>query len=229
MRQHRSFRPSFENLESRLNMSVVLGFDGSDRLASVSEDAAGQDGPVSMVVQTDGRISISEGANSLGTFAPARNLAISLGAVKPGLVNRLQLNNQTLKTNLNVRLDSPSGSPAPTQFLILGGTVDVAGEGTIDGRVQAEGGAGNQFFVFGEFGKAVPHVVTVTGSLRADMGPGGENFPNGAPDAVASVGRPSATAAAGEIAIARLHVRQRRCAQRECVHDRGQHRRQSDL
>ena len=69
MRQHRSFRPSFENLESRLNMSVVLGFDGPGRLASVSEDASGQDGPVSMVVQTDGRISISDGANSLGTYA----------------------------------------------------------------------------------------------------------------------------------------------------------------
>ena len=186
---HRSFRPRFEALEPRLTMSVVLGFDGQHRLASVSEDAQGQSAAVSLVTQADGRVSVSEGATSLGTFALARNLSISLGAVKPGLVNLLQLDNHTIKTNLDVNLQSPAGTPAPTQFRILGGKVDVAGEGTIDGNVRARGGAGNQYFVFGEMGKPVPHIVNVTGGLSADMGPGGENFPDsGPPDAVGSVG-----------------------------------------
>jgi hypothetical protein len=206
-RQHhrRSFRPRFEALEPRLNMSVVLGFDGQQRLTSISEDALGQADAVSLVAQADGRVSVHEGAAALGTFVPARNLSISLGAVKPGLVNLLQLDNHTVKTNLDVNLQSPGGTPAPTQFRVLGGKVDVAGEGTIDGNVRVRGGAGNQFFVFGEFGKAVAHVVNVTGWLSADMGPGGESFPNGAPDAVASVGRPPAAGASGD--IARVNVR----------------------
>ena len=146
-RQHhrRSFRPQFEALEPRLNMSVVLGFDGQQRLTSISEDALGQADAVSLVAQADGRVSVHEGATALGTFVPARNLSISLGAVKPGLVNLLQLDNHTVKTNLDVNLQSPAGTPAPTQFRVLGGKVDVAGEGTIDGNVRVRGGAGNQY------------------------------------------------------------------------------------
>ena len=118
----------------------------------------------------------------------------------------LQLDNHTVKTNLDVNLQSPGGTPAPTQFRVLGGKVDVAGEGTIDGNVRARGGAGNQYFVFGEMGKPVPHIVNVTGGLSADMGPGGENFPaSGPPDAVGSVGIPPAAGAGGD--IARLNVR----------------------
>ena len=230
MRQHRSFRPSFENLESRLNMSVVLGFDGSNRLASVSEDAAGQNGPVSMVVQTDGRISISEGANSLGTYAPARNLEISLGAVKPGLVNRLQLNNQTLKTNLSVRLDSPSGSPAPTQFLILGGTVDVAGEGTIDGHVRAEAGGRQSVLCVRRIRQGGPARGNGHRFAAGRYGTGRGELPERRTGCRRQCRPPVRNdGRRGSRHRTPACVGQRRCAQRKCVHDRGQHRRQSDL
>ena len=102
-----------------------------------------------------------EGAADLGTYPVAKNLRIDLGTHSAGYLNRLWLNDNVLRTNLNVNL-----SGMFTQLETLGGTSGLA---TIDGNVRVQGGDDSQFFLFGEFGEATPHVTNITGSLNVDM------------------------------------------------------------
>jgi hypothetical protein len=183
-------RLSLEHLEPRLALALDLSFDGAGRLIRIAEDSAGQSGDVTLLVNSAGKLNINDDGTDLGTFAVARNLSVSLGNVNPGLVDTLALDGNTLRTNLNVTLGDQDPDAPPTQFRILGGQEGVADTGTINGFVLARAGTGDQFFLFGEQGEAVPHVVNITGFLNVDMGAGGEA--GGAPEPVGTVGTPPA-------------------------------------
>ncbi len=194
MNTHRPNRPrlSFETLESREMMALDYDLDGAGRVIRVFEDGAGQTGAAVLLVQADGRLNMRDGAVDLGTFKVARNLSVSLSKLNPELVNVLQLDGHTLKTNLNVTLGETIAHPLnpATQFQILGGRIDVAGTGTIDGNVRAAAGAGSQWFIFGQQERPLPHVTNITGSLDVDLGPGGESgsLPPNQPEVSGSVG-----------------------------------------
>ena len=191
MRSRKRFCPQFESLEDRRCFALALGFDRQGLLNSISEGASGQTAAAVMRVDDQGRLQVKEGNVDYGTHAVARSLSVQLSG--QALVNRLDLDNHTLRTNLDVKLGDAAGGPA--QFQILGGTggdTGAAGRGTIAGNVHGRAGAGSQFFVFGEMGVARAHEVNITGSLFVNMGAGGDGF--GPPDAVGSVGRPPAPA-----------------------------------
>jgi hypothetical protein len=185
-------RLSLESLEARRLMAVDLDFDGLGKLVRIGEDSAGQSGPVTMLVDRLGKLNVKDGDTDLGTYRVSPNLFISLGNVNPGLINVLQLDGHTLKTNLFVQLGDQAPDAPPTQFRTLGGRIDAADTGKIKGSVSAQAGTGDQFFIFGEQGKVLRHVTNITGSLHVDMGPGGEA--GGAPEAVGSVGSPPSPA-----------------------------------
>ena len=191
MNRRARLRPSLECLESRLALALDLSFDGLGRLTRIAEDAAGQSGDVTLLVDSAGKLNINDDGSDLGTFAVAPNLSVSLGNVTPGLTNTLALDGNTLRTNLNVRLGDQDPDASPTQFRILGGQEGIADTGTIKGFVVARAGTGDQSFLFGEQGEEVSHVVNITGFLNVDMGAGGEA--GGAPEPVGTVGLPPST------------------------------------
>ncbi|NUQ61818.1 MAG: hypothetical protein HUU20_04975 [Pirellulales bacterium] len=168
----RKFRPQFEKLETRWCPALLLGFDDVGDLVSIAEDSAGQEAEVSLQVDADGRLHVQEGATDYGVHDVGVALSVSLGQIVPGFSNRLELNDQTLNTDLSVSLGDQGASPGATTFFVLGGTLGSEGEGTINGGLNVQGGSGGQGFVFGET-DPVPHVVNVTGFVHADMGLGG--------------------------------------------------------
>jgi len=170
------------SLENRLAPALLLDLNGAGQLTRIREAPSGQTDAAILSVSPGNLMTVQEGAMNYGTFRVAKSLSISLGNGAAGLVNRLNLNDNLLQTNLNVDLGNQPIGP-PTQFRILGGTTGLA---TIDGNINVQAGSGSQFFLFGDLGAAVPHFTHVTGSMTIDMGQGGE----GPPEAVGTVGVP---------------------------------------
>jgi hypothetical protein len=76
---------------------------------------------------------------------------------------------------------------------------------TIDGNIRVQGGDENQFFLFGEFGEATPHITNVTGSLKVDMG----LATNSAFEPVGTVGNPPAPSVAnvaGDVTVLNSNI-----------------------
>ena len=190
-RRHRSAAPAVpapavvevQPLESRRLFALTLGVDGAGRLHSVSSEDFGQEADVTLTVQPGNRVTVAEGTTVYGTFPVAPNLAVSLGDNAGGFVNRLDLNNQTLNSNVRVTLGDTQGL---NQFRL---TTAPGGEGTLDGNYSVRGGdTGSEFLVFGDFGQTAPKTINVTGNVKVDAGGGGQDPDLGPPDAVATVG-----------------------------------------
>ena len=170
-------------LESRRLFALTLGVDGAGRLHSVTADDFAQTADVTLTAQPGNRLTVAEGSTVYGTFKVAPNLAVSLGDTTDGFVNRLDLNNQTLQSNVRVTLGDTGGL---NQFRL---TTSPGGEGTLDGNYTVRGGdTGSEFLVFGDFGQTAPRTINVTGNVRVDAGGGGQDPDSGPPDAVATVG-----------------------------------------
>jgi hypothetical protein len=170
-------------LEDRRMLALTLGVDGAGRLHSVTAADAAQEADVTLTVQPGNRVTVAEGTNVYGTFKAAPNLAVSLGDNESGFVNRLDLNNQTLESNVRVELGDTGGL---NQFRL---TTAAGGTGTLDGNYTVRGGdTGSEFLVFGDFGQTAPKTINVTGSVKVDAGGGGQDPNAGPPDAVATVG-----------------------------------------
>src|SRR5262245_19440927 len=167
-------------LEDRTVPTLIVDVNGAGALTAVREDADGQSAAVTLSVSPGNLMSVHEGAIDYGPFPVAEQLHIDLGTHSPPLVNRLMLNDNTLRTDLDVDLGGQA-----TQFRVIGGTSEQA---TIDGNVQVRGSEGSQFFLFGELGSPTRHVTNITGSLSVDMGEGGGG--KGPPEAVGTVGVP---------------------------------------
>lgn len=174
----RRTRLQVQSLEDRTVPAVVVEVNGAGQLTGVREAISGQSDAVTLSVLPGNQMTVYEGATNLGTFRVAGRLRIDLGAHSTPFVDRLELNDTLLKTNLDVNLGGSF-----TQFRVLGGTTGLA---TLQGNVSVRGGEGSQFFLFGDLGAAVPHVTNITGNLKVDMGPGGD----GPPEAVGTVGIP---------------------------------------
>jgi len=159
--------------------ALVLDVNGAGTLTAIHDGPTGQSDAVTLSVSPGNQINVKEGSVDLGTFPVGGRLLVDLGTHSAPFVDRLMLNDNVLKTNLNVNLGGGF-----TQFRVIGGTSGLA---TIDGNVRVLGGDGSQFFLFGDLGQAVPYVTNITGNLKVDMGPGGDNGP---PEAVGTVGVP---------------------------------------
>jgi len=171
--------------EDRTVPALVLDVNGAGVLTAVRDAVTGQSDAVTLSVSPGNQINVKEGSTDLGTFPVAANLLIDLGTHSASFVDRLMLNDNVLKTNLRVNLGGGF-----TQFRVIGGTSGLA---TIDGNVRVQGGDGSQFFLFGEFGEPTAYVTNITGNLKVDLGPGGDNGP---PEAVGTVGSPPSPAIA---------------------------------
>lgn len=177
------FRPSVEALEGRCVPALILGLDGSGRLHSVVAPDSSQTAGVTLTVQPGNTLTVAEGGTVYGTFPVSRSLDVSLGDNAAGFVNRLDLNNSTLHANVRVELGD---MPGVNQFRL---TTGPAGNGTLDGNYSVQGGdTGSEFVVFGDFGQTAARTINVTGSVRIDMGGGGQDPNFGPPDAVSTVG-----------------------------------------
>lgn len=170
-------------LENRQMLALTLSVDGAGRLHRVTSEDFGQTADVTLTAQPGNRVTVAEGGTVYGTFPVAPNLNVSLGETTDGFVNRLDLNDQTLRANVRVELGATQGV---NQF---GLTTAPGGEGTLDGNYTVRGGdTGSEFLVFGDFGQTAPRTINVTGSVKVDAGGGGQDPNQGPPDAVASVG-----------------------------------------
>jgi hypothetical protein len=184
-------------LEDRTVPALVIDLNGAGALTAVREAASGQSDAVTLSVLPGNRMTVMEGASVIDTYTVAKNLHIDLGTHSMFLVNRLRLNDNLLKTNLRVDLHGTQ-----TQLEILGGTTGLA---TIDGNIRVQCGDENQFFLFGEFGEATPHITNVTGSLKIDMGAA----TNGGFEPVGTVGEPPAPSfanVAGNVTVLNSNV-----------------------
>jgi hypothetical protein len=177
-RQNR-FRPRVEVLEDRRVPTLVLGLDGAGRLHSVVAPDNAQTADVTLTVQEDNTLMVAEGSTVYGTFPVAKNLTVSLGDNTAGFVNRLDLNNLTLRANVRVELGD---MPGLNHFRL---TTAAGGTGTLDGNYSVQGGdTGSEAVGFGEPGLTAVRTINITRSVRIDMGGGGQDPNLGLPDLV---------------------------------------------
>jgi hypothetical protein len=170
-----------ESLESRQLMAVTLDVGANGVLHGISTADGAQTDDLTLSVLPGNRLNVKEGAADLGTFSVGQGLDISLGDTADGFVNHLDLNNNTLATNLRVRMGDTGGLD---QFRV---TTPDNGTGTLAGNFEFSAGEGSQFLLFGDFGQPTSRTINITGNVEVDMGGGGDqNF--GPPDAVSTAG-----------------------------------------
>jgi hypothetical protein len=194
MRRH-SFRPRLEQLEDRWVPTLVLGVDGTGHLTSVTAADNSQTDNLTLTVEPGNTLDVAEGNTDYGTLPVAAHLAISLGANSAGFVNRLDLNNLTLTSNVSVTLGD---MPGVNQFRLTTQRALSSGssEGTLAGTYTVQGGnTGSETVAFGESGalSGCARTININGTVYIDMGLGGQDPSSGPPDAVFTAGGPSAT------------------------------------